>query len=493
MSRAVAYVRKSNVESERRSLREQEALVRRHAEALGMVIVDVVAEEASAYAERERPAFARALQAVEEGHADAVVAYALDRFSRRGAGHVMALVDKGLRIVTVAENIDTADSSGRLTVAVMAEAARLESERISQRVRRSKAAAREAGRWHAGPAPFGYRTEGRGLALRLAIVPVEAAVIRDAAERIIAGASLTSIVREWNAKGLRTRRGNAWTRIALKGLLTSPTIAGWLPHRGDVVRGPDGAPVVAHEAIVPPPTWRRLQVALKARSDAYPDAKTVGRPRTALLSGLLRCACGSVLTVGKIGSPRPTKVYRCSERTAPGPHVVIRPTVEDVVARAVLRRLAALDPDDDAWTPVLDAWAVLSGASTSDAERLAREDDVAFARERLDRVLRLVADGVISEDEARDAVAPLRDELRRAEARLREVPPPAVDVSVLLDLRSAADDPDADVLAPGGPWDALGIPVQRRVIAATVERIDVAPTRPGTRDVATRLTYHWRT
>ncbi|MCA1673593.1 MAG: recombinase family protein, partial [Actinobacteria bacterium] len=51
------------------------------------------------------------------------------------------------------------------------------------------------------------------------LIPVEAEAIREAANRVLAGDTLSSIVTEWNRLGLRTSRGGPWRINSLSGLL----------------------------------------------------------------------------------------------------------------------------------------------------------------------------------------------------------------------------------------------------------------------------------
>jgi DNA invertase Pin-like site-specific DNA recombinase len=483
------------VETERRSISEQETDLRRQAAALGVAVVDVQAEEASAYAERERPVFTRVLAAVESGEADVVLCWSLDRFSRRGAGHVMGLVDKGLRLVTL-DGIDTTQEHGRMQVAVMAEAARMESSRISTRVRRAKSAARDEGRWHGGRPPYGYRISGKGRSLVLVVEPAEAVTLREAARQVIAGESLYAVVGWLNESGAPTPAGAAWkakgkgllwSSTSLKSALSTPTLAGWLPHDGDVVRDESGAAVVAHEAILPPPDWRAVQAALAARAATAPGAvSTGGRPPSRLLSGMLHCPCGTVLTANAQG-------YRCAgPKGRPGDrHSAVRRSAENLVASMVLRRLGALEPGDPELEAVAVAWGRMTGQQ-NDHERRLRADAVDVARSEVDRVIRLVAKGIVDEDEAARTLPDLRAAVVRAEGALADLGPSSVDVTFLLDLGQSADDPELGPLGKGSAWDNLSPALRRTVARAVLERVEVAVAQQGARDMAARLSPVWR-
>lgn len=131
--------------------------------------------------------------------------------------------------------------------------------------------------------PFGH-TADRG-----AVVEGEAAAIRDAAARILAGETLSAVVRDWNGAGLTTVGGGPWRVNSLSSLLLQPRL-------------------VADPAILDQATHTAL-TALHASRRKGPRRAT----RRYLLTGLLRCwRCGGALR----GMPRArgADLYVC-----PGP------------------------------------------------------------------------------------------------------------------------------------------------------------------------------
>jgi DNA invertase Pin-like site-specific DNA recombinase len=106
-----------------------------------------------------------------------------------------------------------------------------EAERVSERTRRAKLQRARQGRpMTGGGRPFGYAND------RLTVIEAEAAAIRDAAHRVLAGESLVSNVADWNRAGSpATVHGGLWTQRTLRGILRSPRIAGLSEHKGKVV------------------------------------------------------------------------------------------------------------------------------------------------------------------------------------------------------------------------------------------------------------------
>ena len=62
-------------------------------------------------------------------------------------------------------------------------------------------------------------------------VPEHAALVRQAADRILAGDSLYRVVRDWNEAGVPSAKGTKWATTALRQMLTNPAIAGVRTYR----------------------------------------------------------------------------------------------------------------------------------------------------------------------------------------------------------------------------------------------------------------------
>lgn len=142
---------------------------------------------------------------------------------------------------------------------------------------------------------FGHTQDRRG------IVEAEADAVREAARRVLDGETLSSIVQEWNRRGVLTAGGGPWRVNSLSSILVQPRLAGLA---ADAASGapPAFPPIIdvhTHEALV----------ALHASRRKGPRRAT----RHYLLTGLLRCwRCGG----GLRGMPRSrgADLYVC-----PGP------------------------------------------------------------------------------------------------------------------------------------------------------------------------------
>lgn len=320
------YLRLSKAaDDESTGLQSQEADLRALATARGLTVVAVHVDDGESGALRNRPGLLAWLADAREGRADHLAAWKLDRVSRGGSAGLAEFLDTlsgvdrdgrpcspPVRFLSVADHLDSASPSWDLTAAVMGALAKAERDAIRSRIVRARAAREVSGRWNGGPTPFGYRAvpnpDGPGKVLD--VDPDEAELVREAAARILAGDSLSSVVRYANSPdGYPPRRAAHWTRVALRQVLTGTIVA------GQVIRVRDGVPAPVLDPQGRPVTVPAIltadeSAALRAILTPKPDAKKGGRRPSRLLSGLLRChACDEPLQVARRVDGSVT--YRC--------------------------------------------------------------------------------------------------------------------------------------------------------------------------------------
>nr|CRL57742.1 site-specific integrase [Mycolicibacterium fortuitum subsp. fortuitum DSM 46621 = ATCC 6841 = JCM 6387] len=76
---------------------------------------------------------------------------------------------------------------------------------------------------------FGYEPD------KLTIRESEAAVVRELMARVIAGENVHELTMWLNTTQVPTVRGGPWSTTALRGILSSPRIAGLRAYRGEVI------------------------------------------------------------------------------------------------------------------------------------------------------------------------------------------------------------------------------------------------------------------
>lgn len=280
-TRAIGYVRISVDRPDETSTTTQEERIRAYCTAHGLDLVDVIVEAGrSAYKDSRtaRPGLGRARAIIAAGAADALVTWKLDRVGRN-TSDVLALVnelrDKGAAFASVTEQFDTSTPTGRLMLTMLAALAEMESAQKSDRVLAWHEFRYSTGSTPTGPRPFGYHRERN----ELHIVDDEAAVIRDAALRVLDGESLRSITAAMDAAGVLGKNGKPITHRGLRAILVGGTVAG----RREVAD--DRFIVGTWEPILDVETWEAVrELLLDPKRTTGP-----GNARRWLLTGIVCC------------------------------------------------------------------------------------------------------------------------------------------------------------------------------------------------------------
>ena len=191
---------------------------------------------------------------------DIIAVAKLDRISRSlidFANFLTWCQDNGKTLVSVAESLDFSTPTGQLFGKLLILFA--EWERETMRARRATPRGRSR------PTPdgtgvlniWGYRPVQQDGRWALEPDPEQVPLIQEIVDAILGGESAMSVA---------YRLGMDNTRIIRR--LRSPSLYGLVIFKGEVVRGPDGMPVM-REPIIDRATWNRLQ----ARSTRTPKAR----------------------------------------------------------------------------------------------------------------------------------------------------------------------------------------------------------------------------
>ncbi|MGH8930630.1 MAG: recombinase family protein [Egibacteraceae bacterium] len=201
----------------------QEQLCRDLAQRKGWPVAEVyVDNDVSAFSGCARPAYRRMLDDLACGRRDAVLVVDTDRLTRRPAEleEFITLADgRGIALANCAGDFDLSSSEGRFKARIMGAVAREESEKKRERQRRQRDQAALLGKPSGGRRPFGYSRDGLG------VVEHEAALVREAAARVLAGETVRAVAAEGNERAVTTSTGAAWTVATLSYMLRSPRYA----------------------------------------------------------------------------------------------------------------------------------------------------------------------------------------------------------------------------------------------------------------------------
>lgn len=276
---------------------------------------------ASRYSRGTRADFAALVALIKSGTINAVGIWEPSRLTR-DLGVAVNLRDDceaaGVVVVTNTATYDFKNDGDRLAWVIMMALAEQQARTISKTVQRGVASRAKVGNPH-GKNNYGLQRiySATGRLEDVGIVEVEAAILREAAEHVLQGGSLSSMVTAFNKAGVaspdaavaarvgRMQRGSGlWTIAGLRTVLASPASAGLRVHRGEVIG------TATWPAIITPDQQAKLKATF--------DARKVGKRRGGIThwpSGLLECSvCHQPMRLtGRVGDAR---YWQCAKRCA---------------------------------------------------------------------------------------------------------------------------------------------------------------------------------
>ncbi len=405
----------------------QEADCRALAERLGHTVAGVYTDnDISAYSGKARPGYRALLAEVIAERIDVVLCWHTDRLHRSPAEletYISTCEPKGVSTHTVkAGTVDLATPAGRMMARTLGNHARYEVEHAIERMRRAKQRSADAGTWKGGRRPFGYEPDG------VTVRKSEAALIRRAADDVLAGVSIQAIAREWNRQGSTTTTGKQWPLSAPRRILLRPRNAGLMEHRGEVVGD------AQWPAVIEPEKWHAVVRVLR-------DPKRITNPGSSrvkwLGSGLYRCGvCTGPLRATMSDGYR---TYRCPDNHLSRKLDEIDQYVEGVIV-GVLRKSD------------LGALLAQRGSAITNVREL--EAQAAELRIRLDQLAEVFTEGGIDAQQLSAGSRKIQNELEE------------VRTQISASYQSSAFEGVADAADPGEAWLVADLYRKRAVLDA---------------------------
>src|SRR3990170_4093290 len=138
--------------------------------------------------------------------------------------------------------VDLSTHDGQLLARILGAVGKKESDDKSRRITRKHQELAQAGRIAGGGTrPYGYEADRR------TIRPSEAVVIRELADRVLAGEAIRALCRDLDEREIETVTGKTWSPQTLTRMLTSGRISCQREHRHELVAKAEWP------GVIPPP------------------------------------------------------------------------------------------------------------------------------------------------------------------------------------------------------------------------------------------------
>jgi site-specific DNA recombinase len=317
----------------------QEEECRDLAQREGLSVVEVFTDNdisASSNSRKPRPRFDAMVAGVREGRFTHVVSHSNTRLTRR-MRELEDLIDlakeTGVQYFTVVSGNDNlATATGKQMARIKGSIAAGEADLTGERVRAAAKQRAELGKpKHSRYRTFGYDAEFKA-------IPAEAAVIRDAFERVVRGESVSSIAMMWRANDVSMGNGKDVHYSTVKNVVRRHLYAALSTYKGEVVGRSIAEPIVSEA----------LFYAAQDVLDKKRNPRSGKNARRYLLAGLIQCGvCGHVLYgshtyTNKSGNSRHSYICKphmqgCGKVSVMGHHV------DELVLTMVKRRMTMTD------------------------------------------------------------------------------------------------------------------------------------------------------
>jgi len=473
--RAAIYARYSSENQRPESIADQVSSCRRFATQHGHTVLDdhIYADEAQSGARRDRPSLKALTDAAPSREFEIVLVDDLSRLARDNYLMLTVIAEleyEGVRVVSVADGIDSGDEEAALGIQIRGIFNQLALQDLKKKTLRGQIGQLERG-YFVGGRTFGYRSVAHGdvrldkkgrerpEGYKMEIEPSQAAIVLRVFKEFADGKSQTAIVKTLNKEGVSgpSKHGSKWSPGTIHRMLTNEKYIGrWTWNRTENRRDPRTGKRRQHEKpktewivkqydylrIVPEDLWKAVQARKADTRDTWPGGKGrrgfVGQRAskekhypTHLLAGAMICdSCGG--TIGLV-SGKGDGYYGCTrafKKACDNKVLVPRRRAEKILIGAVSDRLQ----DVGHLRYVLERVEKEINNLRSGLPETMRlkEAELAAQRGRLDNIIEFIAEGRGSKalgkalDDAERRVEMLREEvtgLQASRERVFKVPP----------------------------------------------------------------------
>ncbi len=300
----VIYARYSSDNQREESIEGQLRECMEYAERQGITVIGNYIDRALSARTDDRPDFQRMIKDSNKHLFAVVIVWKLDRFARNrydSARYKTVLKKNGVRVISAKENISDRPE-GILLESMLEGYAEYYSAELSEKVIRGMTENALKCKSNGSQMPYGYVRDDEQ---HYQIEPSEAAIVKELYTRYADGEPSTSIMKDFNARGVLSKTGKSFSKSVVIYMLHNRRYIGEYRYMDIVI--PNGMPQIISEEL-----FNRVQ----ARFERSRKVPARSKAQTAyLLTTKLHCGkCGAFM-VGESGTSRSGNVhyyYKCS-------------------------------------------------------------------------------------------------------------------------------------------------------------------------------------
>ena len=381
---AVAYARYSSAGQRDVSIEQQLQDIRAYAKREGLTLVHEYADHARSGFKNvnARTAFQSMMAAADSGAFDTVICWKVDRFGRNreeSATYKGRLRRRGVKVLYAMEPIPEG-SAGVLLEGMLEATAEWYSRQLSENV--SRGMEDNAARClFNGARILGYT---RGADGRYAILPDEAAVVRNIFDLYRSGYSASRVSRILNAQGLRTSRNNPFSPEGIMRIVSNEKYTG--VYLWKEVRVPGGIPAIIEQSV-----FEEAQ-RMKGKTSRHVEQGAVDY----LLTGKAFCGeCGAAM-IGDSGTSKDGTrhhYYTCQARKA-RKGCTKRSHRKEALETAVLDFILDHVLTEPEISSIADAVMELQAEELKRSPLAAMEAEYAETKRKIDNINNAIANGI---------------------------------------------------------------------------------------------------
>ena len=382
--RGVIYARYSSDNQREESIEGQLRENTAYANKNGIDIVGTYIDRAYSAKTDNRPEFQRMIKDSTKKGFDVVIVWKLDRFSRNrydSAKYKAMLRKNDVKVVSATESISEG-AEGIILESVLEGMAEYYSADLAEKVSRGMTENALKARFNGGQIPLGFTIDDEQ---HYQIDPEKAPLVIEMFRRYAGGESITDIIEDLNARGIRTSQGNRFNKNSLARIFANRRYIGEYAYKDVVIPG-------AIPAIVSKDVFERVAIRMGQNKHATGKAKA---PERYLLTTKLFCGTCNSMFVGDSANKPNGVIYRYYKCASAKRHECDRKAIrKDWIEDKVIEQISAWLNNDKLLSDMADD--VMALLNEDDEMILALEAQLREVQSSIDNIMKAIEKGVVT-------------------------------------------------------------------------------------------------